>query len=168
MERSDVQIVTVDGLFVDLDDGLEVEGLVLLHREFGFLQHFQQLGHVKRLAGRPDQRAEQLPFDAVREPLDFHVHLELGRRAERVLFGRQPQHGREPRKLVGHEHGLDDAPVAPHRVLVVQQVVSGGPNVPFPLHKPHDLRCDLTAVRLMAMSKIGIGIEVLVLVSRQM
>jgi len=68
------------------------------------------------------------------------MNLKFRRRAERVLFGRQPEHGREPGALVGHQDGLDDSAVPSHRVLVIQQVVSGGPVMPFVLHEPYDLR----------------------------
>lgn len=131
-------MVAVDGLLVDLDDRLEVQALV---------SHDGQPGPGKRLeqgcrfAGqRPSDRAEQLPFDAVHQALGLDVHLEFGRGAKRMLFGRQPEHGRQPGALVGHQHRLDDATVAAGRVLVVQQVVAGGPRVPFVPHEPHDLR----------------------------
>jgi len=67
------------------------------------------------------------------------MNLKFRRRTERVLFGRQPEHGREPGALVGHQDSLNDSTVSSHRVLVIQQVVSGGPVMPFVLHKPYDL-----------------------------
>lgn len=138
VERGPVQMVTVDGLLVDLDDRLEVQALV---PHDGQPCPGQRLQQGSRIAGkRPGDRPEQLPYDVVHQALGFDVHLELGCGAERMLFGRQPKHGRQPGALVGHQHRLDDATVAARRVLVVQQVVAGGPRVPFVPHEPHDLR----------------------------
>lgn len=133
--------MTVDGLLVDFDDRLEVKVLVIADGELGLFQHvLQQLRRVARLAGRFRQGIEQFFLQIVRQPFGLDVDLKLGRRAERVLFGSQPDDGRKSGPLVGHQDGLHDSAVSPHRVLVVQQVVAGGPVMPFVLHEPHDLR----------------------------
>lgn len=141
-ERSAVQMMAVDGLPVDLDDHFEVECLVIVDGELGPLQHGQQLGHV----GGFCQRAEELAFQTVWEPFRFHVDLKLRGGPVRMLFSRQPERGREPRALVGHQHRLDDSAEASHRILVVQQVIASGPMVRFVLHEPHDLPGYLAAV----------------------
>lgn len=114
--------------------------LVLLNGEFGPFQYLQQLGHLNRFVGRFGQRVEQLRLQVVRQPFGFQVDFELGGRAERMLFGRQPDHRREPRPLVGHQNSLDDPSVPSHRVFVVQKIVSGGPQMRLVLHEPHDFR----------------------------
>lgn len=141
-ERSAVQMAAVDGLSVDFDDQFEVKRLVFMYGEFGLFQHGQQLGHFDGFR----QHAEKLAFQTFREPLRFHVDLELWGGPVRMLFSRQPQRGREPRTLVGHQYRLDDSAETSHRVLVVQQVIAGGPMVPLVLHESHDLSGYLAAV----------------------
>jgi len=141
LERGPVQVVTVDGLLVNFDNCLEVKVFVLPDDELGLFEHvLKVLKRVGCFTGRFHHGIEQFSLQAIGQSFGFYVDLKFRWRSERVLFCRQPEHWREPGTLVGHQDGLDDSAVPPHGVLVVQQVVSCGPVMPFVLHEPYNLR----------------------------
>lgn len=56
-----------------------------------------------------------------------------------MLFRCQPDQRWESSSLAGHQHGLDDSTISSQRILVVEQIVSGGPVMPLVLYEPYDL-----------------------------
>lgn len=72
LKRGLVQVVTVDGLFVDFDNRLEVKVFVFPDGELSLFKHvLQVLEHVGRFAGRFHHGIEQFSLQAVSQSFSF-------------------------------------------------------------------------------------------------